>query len=67
MPAADVADVGHHSPGRAPTANSGDLLEHVISWGLRGGMLHSGDHVVLVAGLGLGSGSHNMVRVHRVA
>jgi pyruvate kinase len=51
----------------APTANSGDLLEFVVSWGLRNGRLRSGDHVVLVAGLGLGSGAHNMVRVHRVS
>jgi pyruvate kinase len=51
----------------APTANSGDLLEFVVSWGLRNGMLRSGDHVVLVAGVGLGSGAHNMVRVHRVS
>jgi len=51
----------------APTANSNDLLDFVVGWGLRSGRLHSGDHVVLVAGVGLGSGAHNMVRVHRVA
>jgi pyruvate kinase len=50
----------------APTANSGELLDYVVSWGLRDGSLHSGDHLVLVAGVGLGSGAHNMVRVHKV-
>jgi pyruvate kinase len=50
----------------APTTNSGDLLDFVVSWGLRNGRLHSGDQVVLVAGVGLGSGAQNMVRVHRV-
>ena len=41
----------------APTANSNDLLDFVVSWGLRNERLHSGDHVVLVAGVGLGSGA----------
>lgn len=50
----------------APTTDSIELINFVQKWGLENGMLHSGDHVVLVAGVGLASKGHNMVRVHTV-
>ena len=50
----------------APVANSGELLDYVVRWGLQDHSLQSGDYLVLVAGVGLGSGAHNMVRVHKV-
>ena len=52
----------------APTANQRELLDSWSTWGRDDGCLHSGDHVVLVAGVGLGSGTTIiMVRVHRCA
>jgi pyruvate kinase len=50
----------------APTTDSFELLAHVQRWGLENGSLHLGDHIVLVAGIGLASKGHNMVRVHTV-
>ncbi len=50
----------------APTTDSIQLLEHIEQWGVHEGMLNRGDYVVLVAGLGLASKGHNMVRVHTV-
>ena len=50
----------------APTGSSIELLDYVNNWGLESGHLAKGDHVVLVAGIGLASGSHNLVRVHLV-
>lgn len=50
----------------APTASSAEVLDFVTAWGLESGRLSKGDHLVLVAGVGLGTGSHNFVRVHQV-
>jgi pyruvate kinase len=50
----------------APTTDSFELLAHVQRWGLENGSLKLGDHIVLVAGIGLASKGHNMVRVHTV-
>jgi len=50
----------------APTTDSIALIEYVEQWGLANGSLNAGDHVVLVAGIGLASKGHNMVRVHTV-
>ncbi|MBI3839718.1 MAG: pyruvate kinase [Planctomycetia bacterium] len=52
--------------GDMPTLSSQQMLDAVTNWGLRDGSLESGDHVVLVAGIGLNGGSHNQVVVHRV-
>jgi pyruvate kinase len=50
----------------APTTDSIELIRYVEQWGAANGMLSPGDHVVLVAGIGLASKGHNMVRVHTV-
>jgi pyruvate kinase len=50
----------------APTTDSIELIRHVEQWGVENGVLRAGDHVVLVAGVGLASKGHNMVRVHTV-
>lgn len=50
----------------APTSDSIRLLEHLEAWGLKDGCLKAGDRIVLVAGVGLASQGHNMVRVHEV-
>lgn len=50
----------------APTTDSHDLLKFVEAWGEKTGTLKLGSHVVLVAGIGLASRGHNMVRVHEV-
>ena len=50
----------------APTTDSIELIQHVQKWGLENGSLENGDHLVLVAGIGLASKGHNMVRVHTV-
>ena len=50
----------------APTTDSIELIQHVQQWGLENGMLTAGDNLVLVAGIGLASKGHNMVRVHTV-
>jgi pyruvate kinase len=42
------------------------LLEHVSAWGLREGRLQRGDRILLVAGIGFGTGGHNMALVHEV-
>ena len=42
------------------------LLEHVTAWGLREGRLRRGDRILLVAGIGFGTGGHNMALVHEV-
>ncbi len=49
-----------------PTASSAEVLEFVTKWGLENNRLKKGDHLVLVAGVGLGTGSHNFLRVHQV-
>lgn len=49
-----------------PTESSPQMLDAVTAWGLADGVLHAGDHVVLVAGIGLPGRSHNQVMVHRV-
>lgn len=50
----------------APTTDSIELIRYVEHWGQENGALRAGDHVVLVAGVGLASKGHNMVRVHTV-
>jgi pyruvate kinase len=50
----------------APTTDSIELIRYVEQWGVENGALRAGDHVVLVAGVGLASKGHNMVRVHTV-
>jgi pyruvate kinase len=50
----------------APTTDSIELIQYIQQWGLDNGSLHQGDHIVLVAGVGLASKGHNMVRVHTV-
>ncbi len=50
----------------APTTDSIELLDHIERWGLAEGCLTQGGYIVLVAGLGLASKGHNMVRVHQV-
>jgi pyruvate kinase len=50
----------------APTTDSIQLLQFVEEWGERTGYLTAGDYIVLVAGIGLASRGHNMVRVHEV-
>jgi pyruvate kinase len=50
----------------APTTDSFELIQHVQKWGLDNGTLAVGDNLVLVAGIGLASKGHNMVRVHVV-
>jgi pyruvate kinase len=42
------------------------LLEHVTAWGVREGRLRKGDRILLVAGIGFGTGGHNMALVHEV-
>ena len=42
------------------------LIGHVSDWGLREGRLHRGDRILLVAGIGFGTGGHNMALVHEV-
>ena len=49
-----------------PTGSSQQMLDAVTAWGRRDGTLDVGDHIVLVAGIGLHGGSHNQVVVHRV-
>lgn len=50
----------------APITDSIELLKHVEEWGQNNGTLKTGSYIVLVAGLGLASRGHNMVRVHEV-
>lgn len=50
----------------APTTDSIELIRYLQQWGLDNGTLAVGDHIVLVAGIGLASKGHNMVRVHTV-
>jgi len=50
----------------APMTDSIELLKHVEQWGEKDGSIVPGDFMVLVAGLGLASKGHNMVRVHEV-
>jgi pyruvate kinase len=49
-----------------PTSTNAKMLEAVTAWGVRQGVLGSGDHVVLVGGIGSRSGSHDQLVVHRV-
>ncbi len=50
----------------APTSDSIELLKFIEEWGQKNGYLSNGSQVVLVAGIGLASRGHNMVRVHEV-
>jgi pyruvate kinase len=49
-----------------PTDNNQAILEAVAAWALRDGVLASGDHLVLVAGIGPHGPAHNQVVVYRV-
>ena len=49
-----------------PTSSNEELLAAVTAWGLQDGSLAPGDHIVLVAGTGLGAGSHNEVVVYQI-
>jgi pyruvate kinase len=49
-----------------PTSSNEEMLAAVTAWGLQDGSLAPGDHIVLVAGTGLGAGSHNEVVVSRI-
>ena len=42
------------------------LFAHVTAWGLAGGRLKKGDRIVFVAGVGFGTGGHNMALVKEV-
>jgi len=42
------------------------LLERITAWGIREGRLQRGDRILLVAGIGFGTGGHNMALVHEV-
>jgi len=50
----------------APTKDPIKLLNFVSEWGVRDGCLKSKDRVVLVTGIGLGTGGHDMCVVHEV-
>ena len=50
----------------APVLQADKLIEHVRSWALRTGMVAVGDYLVLVAGTGMRSTSHNAVVVQQV-
>jgi pyruvate kinase len=50
----------------AAGADIDGVLEHVTAWGLREGRLRRGDRILLVAGIGFGTGGHNMALVHEV-
>ena len=50
----------------APMTDSHELLRFMENWGQADGCLSAGDYIVLVAGIGLASKGHNMVRVHEV-
>jgi len=50
----------------AEGADVNGLLEHVTAWGVREGRLRKGDRILLVAGIGFGTGGHNMALVHEV-
>lgn len=52
--------------GGIPTSTNEQTLDAVSAWGLTDGVIESGDHILLVAGTGLGRGSHDQVVVHRV-
>jgi pyruvate kinase len=42
------------------------LFGHVTAWGLAAGRLSKGDRIVFVAGVGFGTGGHNMALVKEV-
>ncbi len=50
----------------APTGDSAALLQHITKWGHAGGLLDSGDRIVLIAGTGLAVTAHNMIVVHEI-
>jgi hypothetical protein len=49
-----------------PISSNEKTLDAVCAWGLADGAIESGDHMLLMAGTGLGRGSHDQVVVHRV-
>ena len=55
------------TPLAAPAgADVNDLLAHVCDWGLKQGRLERENRILLVAGIGFGTGGHNMAMVHEV-
>lgn len=50
----------------APMRDSDQLIKHIEAWGQRTGTLSTGDHLVLVSGIGLVAHGHNMLVVHEV-
>jgi pyruvate kinase len=50
----------------APLRDRGALVRFVTDWGKRNGLLHSGDHIVLIAGTGTATTAHNTIVVHEV-
>jgi len=52
--------------GGIPVSSNEQTLDAVSTWGLADGAIESGDHILLIAGTGLGRGSHDQVVVHRV-
>ena len=50
----------------APVDDLAATKDYVHGWAARGGLIATGDCVVLVAGTGVATGSHNLVEVHQV-
>jgi pyruvate kinase len=48
------------------TGSHQEIFKGATAWGRSGGVLSPGDHVVLVAGTGLGDKSHDQIVVYRV-
>jgi len=49
-----------------PTKNNLDMLDSVTLWAREAELVKRGDHLVMIAGIGLNGGSHDQVVVHRV-
>jgi pyruvate kinase len=54
------------TPLAAASSDVNQMLDHVTAWGLETGRLRRGDRILLVAGIGFGTGGHNMALVHEV-
>ena len=50
----------------APTGDSTALLQHITKLGRQGGLLDSGDRIVLISGTGLATTRHNMIVVSEI-
>ncbi len=51
---------------KVTTESTDATLAAISKWGVDAGVLHTGDYMIVIAGLGLHVGSHNQVMVHRV-